>query len=101
MCCVSIRCVQQCEIRRNFVQEVSDILNDVSFKYGVSVNEMAYKCREELVGKRFLSVQSQGKLKVNKICDWEWRSGFVRAVSVRDVTSPDLAVSIVLLCYND
>jgi hypothetical protein len=29
----------------------------VNFQYGFLVNEMAYKCREELVGKRFLSVQ--------------------------------------------
>lgn len=56
---------------------------------------MAFKCREDLVGKRFLSVQSPGKLKVNKICEWEWRSGFVRAVSLKDVTCPDLAVSII------
>ncbi|CAC5376747.1 unnamed protein product [Mytilus coruscus] len=55
---------------------------------------MAFKCREDLVGKRFLSVQSPGKLKVNKICEWEWRSGFVRAVSLKDVTCPDLAILV-------
>jgi hypothetical protein len=75
----------------------------VNFQYGFLVNEMAYKCREELVGKRFLSVQSSGKLKLNKICEWEWRSGFVRAVSMKDITSPDLAVSFIftiLICIK-
>lgn len=54
---------------------------------------MAYKCREEIVGKRFLSVRSPTKLKVSKISEWEWRSGVVRAVSSRDTASVDFTVS--------
>ncbi|XP_067656839.1 probable JmjC domain-containing histone demethylation protein 2C isoform X2 [Haliotis asinina] len=57
---------------------------------------MALKCREELVGKRFLSVRSLTKLKVSKIGDWEWRSGVIRAVSptCRDTTSTELTVLV-------
>lgn len=54
---------------------------------------MAFKCREEIVGKRFLSVKSQTKLKLAKISEWEWRSGIVRAVSSRDNSRSDLSVS--------
>ncbi|XP_041368314.1 lysine-specific demethylase 3B-like isoform X2 [Gigantopelta aegis] len=57
---------------------------------------MTLKCREELVGKRFLSVRSHGKLKLSKITDWEWRSGVIRAVSPthRDITSSDLTILV-------
>lgn len=55
---------------------------------------MAFKYREDIVGKRFLSVRSSTKLKVSKIAEWEWRSGVVRAVSSRDVTNKDISVSI-------
>ncbi|XP_061186493.1 lysine-specific demethylase 3A-like isoform X2 [Saccostrea echinata] len=55
---------------------------------------MAFKCREEIVGKRFLSVKSQAKLKLGKISEWEWRSGVVRAVSSRDSSRSDLSVLI-------
>ncbi|KAK7496342.1 hypothetical protein BaRGS_00012507 [Batillaria attramentaria] len=55
---------------------------------------MAYKCREEIVGKRFLSVRSPTKLKVSKISEWEWRSGVVRAVSSRDATSVEFTVLV-------
>lgn len=57
---------------------------------------MAYKCREEIVGKRFLSVRCSGKLKLNKIVDWEWRSGVVRAVTGRDTSNTDVSVSVSL-----
>ncbi|XP_025094136.1 probable JmjC domain-containing histone demethylation protein 2C [Pomacea canaliculata] len=59
---------------------------------------MAYKCREEIVGKRFLSVRSPTKLKVSKISEWEWRSGVVRAVSSRDTASVDFTA---LVEYED
>ncbi|KAI8792891.1 lysine-specific demethylase 3B isoform X1 [Biomphalaria glabrata] len=55
---------------------------------------MAYKSREELVGKRFISVKSDGKLKLSKILDWEWRSGFVRAVSSRDSSNAKFTVLV-------
>ena len=55
---------------------------------------MAYRFREEIVGKRFLSVKSSTKLKINRICDWDWRAGIVRAVSQKDYTDPEVAVSI-------
>ena len=69
-------------------------------KNGYLSEDMTLKCREELVGKRFLSVRSHGKLKLSKITDWEWRSGVIRAVSPthRDITSSDLTVSVHFLC---
>ncbi|GFO44738.1 lysine-specific demethylase 3 [Plakobranchus ocellatus] len=55
---------------------------------------MSCKSREELVGKRFTSVRSDTKLKIAKISEWEWRSGFVRAVSTRDTNSADFTVLV-------
>lgn len=60
---------------------------------------MAYKYREEIVGKRFLYVSGPGKLKLAKISDWEWRSGVVRAVSGKDTTNVELSVSDEKKCY--
>ena len=57
------------------------------------MENMACKYREELVGKRFISVRSPVKLKIGKISEWEWRSGIVRAISSRDTSSLDLTVS--------
>lgn len=55
--------------------------------------EMAYKCREEIVGKRFLSVSSGfTKLKSAKISEWGWRAGVIRASSHKDNSHPDLQV---------
>lgn len=54
---------------------------------------MAYKCREEIVGKRFLSVSGFSKLKSGKISEWGWRSGVVRAATHRDNTNQDLQVN--------
>ncbi|XP_023311015.1 probable JmjC domain-containing histone demethylation protein 2C isoform X3 [Anoplophora glabripennis] len=59
---------------------------------------MAYKCREEVVGKRFLSVSGFSKLKSGKISEWGWRSGVVRAATHRDNTNQDLQV---LVEYDD
>ena len=56
---------------------------------------MAYKFREEIVGKRFLSVSGFTKLKVNKISEWGWRAGVIRAASHRDNSCHDLQVSII------
>ncbi|KYQ51429.1 hypothetical protein ALC60_09427 [Trachymyrmex zeteki] len=53
---------------------------------------MAYKFREEIVGKRFLSVSDFTKLKVNKISEWGWRAGVIRAASHRDNGCHDLQV---------
>lgn len=55
--------------------------------------EMAYKCREEIVGKRFLSVSSGfSKLKSTKISEWGWRAGVIRASTHRESNHPDLQV---------
>ncbi|XP_046625209.1 probable JmjC domain-containing histone demethylation protein 2C isoform X2 [Neodiprion virginianus] len=59
---------------------------------------MAYKYREEIVGKRFLSVSGFAKLKVNKISEWGWRAGVIRAASHRDNANDDLQV---LVEYDD
>lgn len=63
-------------------------------QYGYVKCNMACRYREELVGKRFISVRSPQKLKIQKISEWEWRSGVVRAVSSKDTSSLDLSVSI-------
>ena len=55
---------------------------------------MAFKYREEIVGKRFLSVRSQGKLKLSKISEWDWRAGVIRAVTHKDPSNPDISVRI-------
>lgn len=49
--------------------------------------------REEIVGKRFLSVSGFIKLKQNKISEWGWRAGVIRASSHRDNKHPDLQVN--------
>jgi hypothetical protein len=53
---------------------------------------MAYKYREEIVGKRFLSVSGFTKLKLGKIGEWNWRAGVIRAASHKDSSHPDLQV---------
>lgn len=54
---------------------------------------MAYKCREEIVGKRFLSVSGFTKLKLGKICEWGWRAGVIRAATHRDNNNKELQVN--------
>lgn len=61
------------------------------------VCEMAYKFREELVGKRFLTVTGFSKIKVNKVNDWGWRAGVIRAASHRDNSSHELQVGAIFL----
>ncbi|KAF7282562.1 hypothetical protein GWI33_002352 [Rhynchophorus ferrugineus] len=55
---------------------------------------MAYKCREEIVGKRFLSVSSGFTKIKGKVRDWNWRAGVIRAATHRDNTNPDLQVNL-------
>ena len=62
---------------------------------------MSIKTREEIVGKRFTSVKSDNKLKISKVSEWEWRSGFVRAVSTRDTNSADFTVSVLLALFSN
>lgn len=57
------------------------------------MSAMAYKYREELVGKRFLCVSGPAKLKLSKLSDWEWRAGIIRAASHRDTKHLELTVS--------
>lgn len=64
-----------------------------STRRGLPIHNMAYKFREEIVGKRFLSVSGFTKLKVNKISEWGWRAGVIRAASHRDNGCHDLQVS--------
>lgn len=54
---------------------------------------MAYKYREEIVGKRFLSVSGFAKLKLGRIPDWGWRTGVIRAASHKDNKHKDLQVN--------
>lgn len=70
-----------------------------SARRGLPIRNMAYKFREEIVGKRFLSVSGFTKLKVNKISEWGWRAGVIRAASHRDNGCPDLQVSGLLFRF--
>ena len=55
------------------------------------------KVRDEIVGKRFLSVSGGGsKLKLCKITEWDWRAGVIRACTHRDFRNTDLQV---IFCY--
>lgn len=56
--------------------------------------KMAYKCREEIVGKRFLSVSGFAKLKLSKISEWGWRAGVIRAATHKDSTNKELQVCL-------
>lgn len=59
------------------------------------------KCRDEIVGKRFLSVSSFNKFKVGvKISDWGWKAGVIRAATHKDNTNKDLQVSKYLNLKN-
>ena len=59
---------------------------------------MAYKSREDMVGKRFLAVYNTScKLKLSKIAEWEWRAGIVRSVSTKDQNSGNLSVRMFVL----
>jgi len=53
------------------------------------------KIRDEVVGKRFLSVSGGGanKFKLSKVNDWDWRGGIIRASTHTDSKHPDLQVS--------
>ena len=55
--------------------------------------------REEIVGKRFLSVSGFVKLKQNKISEWGWRAGVIRASSHRDNNNPELQVNTYIHIY--
>lgn len=55
--------------------------------------EMAFERTDELVGKRFLCLRCVLHLKPQKLSDWPWRSGVIRASSHRDLRHSDLSVS--------
>lgn len=63
--------------------------------------EMAYKYREELVGKRFLSVSGVSKLNVTKISDWGWKAGVIRAASHKDNKNKDLQVILIMYSLKE
>lgn len=53
---------------------------------------MAHKFRDEVVGKRFLSVSGNSKLKLSKISEWGWKAGVIRAATHKDNSNKDLQV---------
>ncbi|CAH4038003.1 unnamed protein product [Pieris brassicae] len=55
---------------------------------------MAFRYREELVGKRFLSVSGVTKIDVNKASEWGWKAGVIRAASHKDNKNRDLQVLV-------
>ncbi|CAF4951205.1 unnamed protein product [Pieris macdunnoughi] len=58
---------------------------------------MAFRYREDLVGKRFLSVSGVTKIDVNKASEWGWKAGVIRAASHKDNKNRDLQL-IAELC---
>lgn len=54
---------------------------------------MAYKYREDLVGKRFLAVSGLTKINVNRVSEWGWKAGVIRAASLRDNKNKELQVN--------
>ncbi|PZC86763.1 hypothetical protein B5X24_HaOG201622 [Helicoverpa armigera] len=55
---------------------------------------MAYKYREDLVGKRFLAVSGVTKINVNKVSEWGWKAGVIRAASLKDNKNKELQVLV-------
>ncbi|KPJ06773.1 hypothetical protein RR48_11820 [Papilio machaon] len=51
---------------------------------------MAFRYREDLVGKRFLSVSGVAKINVNKVSEWGWKAGIIRAASLKDNKNKEL-----------
>jgi len=52
------------------------------------------RTRDDLVGKRFLSVPNGhgNKLKISRVSDWPWKSGLIRCASHLDSKDPELQV---------
>ena len=50
--------------------------------------------RQELVGKRFLLVSSNSKLKLSRISEWNWRAGVIRCASHLDLNEPELQILV-------
>ncbi|XP_013133318.1 PREDICTED: probable JmjC domain-containing histone demethylation protein 2C [Papilio polytes] len=55
---------------------------------------MAFRYREDLVGKRFLSVSGVAKINVNKVSEWGWKAGVIRAASLKDNKNKELQVLV-------
>ncbi|XP_052741070.1 probable JmjC domain-containing histone demethylation protein 2C isoform X2 [Bicyclus anynana] len=55
---------------------------------------MAFRYREDLVGKRFLSVSGVSKINVNKVSEWGWKAGVIRAASLKDNKNKELQVLV-------
>ncbi|XP_045769375.1 probable JmjC domain-containing histone demethylation protein 2C isoform X2 [Maniola jurtina] len=55
---------------------------------------MAFRYREDLVGKRFLSVSGVSKINVNKVSEWGWKAGVIRAASHKDNKNKELQVLV-------
>ncbi|CAG5028735.1 unnamed protein product [Parnassius apollo] len=55
---------------------------------------MAFRYREDLVGKRFLSVSGVAKNNVNKVSEWGWKAGIIRAASLKDNKNKELQVLV-------
>lgn len=55
---------------------------------------MAFRYREDLVGKRFLSVSGVSKINVNKVSEWGWKAGVIRAASHKDNKNKELQVKL-------
>ena len=61
---------------------------------------MSFKERTEIVGKQFVSVESEVCLAELDKSHWEWKTGIVRAVSDRDLTDNEAQVHCRLTLLN-
>ena len=58
--------------------------------------------RDELVGKRFLLVEnSNSKLKLSRITEWNWKAGIIRCSSHLDNKDPELQVRPILIFLSE
>ena len=57
---------------------------------------MAASRRPPLVGRRFLSVSGKSALKLNRLYDWDWQAGWIRAATSLDLDDQELQVCAVL-----
>ncbi|KPI94158.1 putative JmjC domain-containing histone demethylation protein 2C [Papilio xuthus] len=61
---------------------------------------MAFRYREDLVGKRFLSVSGVAKINVNKVSEWGWKAGVIRAASLKDNKNKELQTNSTFIWHQ-
>ena len=90
-----------CKLLGKYIPDFAPDLSEY-FAYFIGYGYLKFimavaKIRDEIVGRRFLSVSGDTKLKLSKISEWDWRAGVIRAASHRDNSNPELTVSFAQL----